>query len=102
MSILDEIYTKIVNWQFELLLHVSTRKMSNKVGWDEILIDQKVTYTLEMYGKLFLIKNVPARINVETGEQFFSPKTVDRLQQIVWNQQQPVRTVTLPVYEYTN
>ncbi len=69
---------------------------------DEILIDQKVTYTLEMDGKLFIIENVPARVNVETGEQFFSPKTVDRLQQIVWNQQQPVRTVTLPVYEYTN
>ncbi|MDE0482724.1 MAG: YgiT-type zinc finger protein [Candidatus Poribacteria bacterium] len=76
--------------------------MKDKVDWDEILIDQKVTYTLEMDGKLFIIENVPARVNVETGEQFFSPKTVDRLQQIVWNQQQPVRTVTLPVYEYTN
>ena len=51
--------------------------MSNKVDWDEILIDQKVTYTLEMDGKLFIIENVPARVNVETGEQFFSPKTVD-------------------------
>ncbi len=69
---------------------------------DENLIDQKVTYTLEMDGKLFIIENVPARVNVETGEQFFSPKTVDRLQQIVWNQQQPVQTVTLPVYEYAN
>lgn len=78
------------------------QKMYNKATWDEILIDQKVTYTLEMDGKLFIIENVPARVNVETGEQFFSPKTVDRLQQIVWNQQQPVRTVTLPVYEYTN
>ena len=46
---------------------------------DEILMDQKVTYTLEMDGKLFIIENVPARVNVETGEQFFSPKTVDRL-----------------------
>lgn len=76
--------------------------MSNKVDWDEILIDQKVTYTLEIDGKFFFIENVPARVNVETGEQYFSPKTVDRLQQIVWKQRQPVRTVTLPVYEYTN
>lgn len=74
--------------------------MNNKVDWDEILIDQKVTYTLEMDGKLFVIENVPARVNIETGEQFFSPKTVDRLQQIIWNQQQPIRTVTLPVYHY--
>jgi hypothetical protein len=66
--------------------------MSNKIIGNGFLIDQKVTYTLEMDGKLFLIKNVPARVNVETGEQFFSPKTVDRLQQIVWKGQQPVQT----------
>ena len=76
--------------------------MSNKIIGNGFLIDQKVTYTFEMDGKLYLIKNVPARINVETGEQFFSPKTVDRLQQIVWKEQQPVQTMTLPVYEYTN
>ncbi len=61
--------------------------MYNKATCDENLIDQKVTYTLEMDGKLFLIEYVSARVNVETGEQFFSPKTVDRFQQIVWNQQ---------------
>ena len=54
-----------------------------------------------MNGKFFLIENVPARVNVETGEQYFSPKTVDRLQQVVWNGQ-PTRTVTLPVFEFTN
>ena len=68
---------------------------------NEILIEQKVTYTLELNGKFFLIENVPARVNVETGEQYFSPKTVDRLQQVVWKGQ-PTRTVTLPVYEFTN
>ena len=76
--------------------------MSNKIIGNGFLIDQKVAYTFEMDGKLYLIKNVPARVNVETGEQFFSPKTVDRLQQIVWKEQQPVQTMTLPVYEYTN
>ena len=75
--------------------------MPNEAIQDEILIEQKVTYTLEMDGKFFLIENVPARVNVETGEQYFSPKTVDRLQQVVWKGQ-PTRTVTLPVYEFTN
>ena len=75
--------------------------MSNEAIQNEILIEQKVTYTLEMDGKFFLIENVPARVNVETGEQYFSPKTVDRLQQVVWKGQ-PTRTVTLPVYEFTN
>lgn len=75
--------------------------MLNEAVHDEILIEQKVTYTLELNGKFFLIENVPARVNVETGEQYFSPKTVDRLQQVVWKGQ-PTRTVTLPVYEFTN
>ena len=75
--------------------------MPNEAIQNEILIEQKVTYTLEMDGKFFLIENVPARVNVETGEQYFSPKTVDRLQQVVWKGQ-PTRTVTLPVYEFTN
>ena len=76
--------------------------MNNEAVWDEFLIDQKVIYTLEMNGKLFVIKNVPARVNIETGEQFFSPKTVDRLQKIVLKEQQPVQTMTLPIYEFTN
>lgn len=76
--------------------------MYNNPIRDENLIDQKVTYTLEMDGKLIIIKNVPARVNLETGEQFFSPETVDRLQQIVWKGQSPIQTVTLPVHEYTN
>ena len=57
--------------------------MLNEAIQNRILIEQKVTYTLEMNGKFFLIENVPARVNVETGEQYFSPKTVDRLQQVV-------------------
>ena len=75
--------------------------MPNEAIQNEILIEQKVTYTLKMNGKFFLIENVPARVNIETGEQYFSPKTVDRLQQVVWKGQ-PTRTVTLPVYEFTN
>lgn len=75
--------------------------MANEAIRNEILIERQVTYTLEIDGKFFLIENVPARVNVETGEQYFSPKTVDRLQQVVWKGQ-PTRTVTLPVYEFTN
>lgn len=69
-------------------------------NWDETLIEQKVTYTLEMNGKFLLIENVPARINPETGEQFFSSSTVERLQQIILNQEEPVHSVETPVYKF--
>nr|MDZ8039665.1 hypothetical protein [Nostoc sp. CreGUA01] len=67
---------------------------------NETLLEQTVTYTLEMNGKFYLIENVPARVNQKTGEQFFSPSTVERLQQIIYNQQQPVRIVETPVYDF--
>ncbi|MEH2358180.1 MAG: hypothetical protein V7K58_00440 [Nostoc sp.] len=67
---------------------------------NETLVEQTVTYTLQINGKFYLIENVPARVNLETGEQFFSPSTVERFQQIIYNQQQPVRIVETPVYDF--
>ncbi len=64
------------------------------------MVDRKVTYTVEVEGKLLVIENVPARVCVETGEQFFSPETVERLQQMVWEQRKPTRVIEVPVYEF--
>ncbi len=68
--------------------------------WNETLVEQKVTYTLETKGRLIVIENVPARVNPETGEQLFSPETVERLQKMVQEHQQPTRTIQVPVYEF--
>ncbi|MEH2083981.1 MAG: YgiT-type zinc finger protein [Nostoc sp.] len=66
----------------------------------ETLVKKKVTYTLELNGQVFMIENVPARVNEETGEQFFSSSTVEHLQQIVLSGQQPDRFTEVPVYNY--
>ena len=68
--------------------------------WNETMTEAKVTYTLLMDGKFFIIENVPARVCVETGEQFFSPETVERLQQTIWGQEKPKKIVETPVYEF--
>ena len=73
--------------------------MSNEI-WKETLIEQTVNYTLEMDGKLIIVENVPARLCLETGERFFSPETVERLQQIIWKRKKPSRTLEVPVYEF--
>jgi hypothetical protein len=67
---------------------------------NETLIEQTVTYSLEMNGAFFLIENVPARVNVKTGEQFFSLSTLERLQQIVLTQKYPIRFIETPVYNF--
>lgn len=63
--------------------------MPDNKTWDETLVEQKVTYSLEVDGQFVIIEDVPARVNVETGEKHFSPETVERLQQAVWERQCP-------------
>jgi YgiT-type zinc finger domain-containing protein len=67
---------------------------------NETLIEQEVTYTLEVNGKFFIIENVPARVCVETGERFFAPETVERLQKIIWENKQPKRVIETPVFDF--
>ena len=68
---------------------------------DKNLLERSVTYTLEFEGKFYIIENVPARVNDETGEQFFSPDTVERLHQTILRHTKPHRVIETPVYEYT-
>ena len=42
--------------------------------WNETLTEQTVTYHIEIEGRVVLVENVPARVNVETGERHFSPR----------------------------
>ncbi len=67
----------------------------------ETLVETEVTYTLELGGKFYIIERVPARVCQETGEQFFAPETVERIQALIKGQQKPARVVETPVYEYS-
>jgi YgiT-type zinc finger domain-containing protein len=70
------------------------------IGNRDMQVEKQVTYTLELNGKIFVIENVPARVDEETGEQFFSPSTVEHLQQIIMTGQTPDRFTEVPVYKY--
>jgi len=62
--------------------------------------DDKITYTLELDGKFYIIEKVPARESEETGEQSFSPETVDRLQKTIWEHKKPKKTIETPIFEF--
>ena len=62
--------------------------------------ETKVTYTLEIDDKFIIIENVPARVSEETGEQFFSPETVEHLQETIWGRQVPKKLIETPVYDF--
>ncbi|MBM4034513.1 MAG: YgiT-type zinc finger protein [Planctomycetes bacterium] len=66
----------------------------------ETVVDTKVTYTLAYRGKFYVIEHVPARVCKETGEEFFAPETVERIQALIRGRKKPDRVVETPVYEY--
>jgi YgiT-type zinc finger domain-containing protein len=66
----------------------------------ETMSHARVTYTIELEGRVVVIENVPARVCAETGERFFAPDTVERIHQIIRGGQKPTRVVQTPVYEY--
>lgn len=68
-------------------------------GLEHQLVEQSVTYMLEMDGKFYIVENVPTRVDKETGEQFFASLTVERLQEIVLGQPEPSKVTETPVYD---
>ena len=68
--------------------------------WNETFEQRLVTYIQEVDGRLIVIEHVPARICIETGEQLFSPETVNRIQAIIRTKHRPKRVIETPVYEF--
>lgn len=68
--------------------------------WNETLDERLVTYTQEVDGRFIVVEHVPARVCRETGEQLFSPETVNRLQAIIRSRLKPARVIETPVYEF--
>ena len=66
----------------------------------ETYSEQYVTYTLEVDGKFYIVEHVPASVCQETGEQYFTPETVEKMQNIIWGQSKPVKVIETPVYEF--
>jgi len=66
----------------------------------ETMIETRVTYTLEHGGKFYLIKHVPARVCRETGEQYFTPETVEHIQAVIKTKKKPAKVIETPVFEY--
>ncbi|MCJ7433754.1 MAG: YgiT-type zinc finger protein [Anaerolineales bacterium] len=66
----------------------------------ETFVPEKVTYTIEIDGKLIVVEQVPARVCLETGEQLFSAETVERIQQLLLSKQKPTRVMEVPVFEF--
>ena len=81
---IDDIRQKAATGQYEYSKHAVDQTINRHIK--ETYSEQHVTYTLEMDGKFYIVEHVPARVCLETGEQYFAPETVEKLQKIIWGQ----------------
>jgi hypothetical protein len=66
----------------------------------DFFVEEQVTYTLQLNDKFYLIENVPARVNEETGERYFEPEVVAKLHQIIRSGKVPDRVIETPIYSF--
>jgi YgiT-type zinc finger domain-containing protein len=59
-----------------------------------------IGYTLFYEGHWIIVDNVPAKVCQQCGEKLFSPRTVERLQKIIWDKRPPRRKIQTPLYAY--
>lgn len=64
-----------------------------------VIKEEKIEYSLLYEGRLIIIENVPASVCHQCGEKFFDPEIVERLQNVVWSHQRPVRIIETFVFD---
>jgi YgiT-type zinc finger domain-containing protein len=67
---------------------------------NETMIKDRVTYTIKFLDKFYIFENVPARVCRDSGEKYFSPETVERIQKSIKENRVPDKTIETPVYNY--
>ena len=58
-----------------------------------------VTHPQEYEGRIIILENVPAEVCRQCGEVLIRPDVPEKMQQVVWSETAPRRTVHIPVYD---
>lgn len=62
---------------------------------------ENVTFAYEDVDKYLLVENVPAEVCTICGEKTYSPSVTDDILKFAKNEFQPVRTIEIPVFNFT-
>jgi YgiT-type zinc finger domain-containing protein len=66
------------------------------------LVEKEVTYTIEFNERLHIIENVPAKECLQCGERLYSPETVEKIQNAIWENRKLDKVVQMPVIDYVS
>ena len=62
------------------------------------VIKQKINYIQWYKDHPVIIRNVPAEVCTQCGEQLLKPEIVEKLQSVIWECKKPIRKISTPVY----
>ena len=62
---------------------------------------KKVTFSYEDDDKYLFVEHVPADVCTKCGEKMYSPEVTDELLGFAREESKPVKTVNVPVYNFT-
>jgi YgiT-type zinc finger domain-containing protein len=64
-------------------------------------IEQKmVIFNYEENNKYLFVENVPAEVCTQCGEKTYSPEVTKELLKFAQNEFKPVKTITVPVFDF--
>ena len=66
------------------------------------VVDREVSYTIEFRGRLHIVEHVPAKECLQCGERLYSPETVKKIQNAIWEERKPDRVIKTPVIDYVS
>lgn len=61
---------------------------------------ESVSEVFNVYGKFYLVENVPATVFTQCGEEVFSRETTERVRLMLHGENEPIRSVALDVFSY--
>ncbi len=64
------------------------------------VVEKEVSYAIEFKDHLHIVEHVPAKECVQCGERLYSPETVEKIQNAIWQDRKPDRVVKTPVIDY--
>mgnify|MGYP001567061905 CR=1 FL=1 len=64
------------------------------------VVERNVSYTIEFNERLHIIEHVPAKECLQCGERLYTPETVEKIQNAIWQNRKPDRVIKTPVVDY--
>jgi len=61
---------------------------------------EKITYTQTIGLDVYIIRDVPALVCPQCGEQYLAPEVVDAIQELIEQRRTPQEIMEVPVYHF--